>query len=73
MLVEFLYRKKLEERKIKMKEVLILTQAPAAQGVPHDDKLQELKKELEKKTGKDVVVLYPGMTVESVRIRDESD
>jgi hypothetical protein len=54
------------------KEVLILTQSAATNMVPEDSKLQELKKELEEKTGKDVVLLYPGMTVEAMLLDSET-
>lgn len=43
-------------------EILILTQDPSI--LIKEDALEDLKKELEKKTGKSVVILPPGATLE---------
>jgi hypothetical protein len=69
MQVEYLCKKKLNKKENEMrKEVIILTQADGVSRVTEDSKLKELKKEVEEKTGKEVILLYPGMTVECIDI-----
>jgi hypothetical protein len=50
-----------------IKVILIITQPV---GAPHNGvKLEELKEELEKKSGMDVILLLPGMTVECLTLQ----
>jgi len=53
----------------KSKEVIFVTQSGATGWRPKPEDLTNLEKDIKDKTGKDVIVLGPGMAVETVTFK----